>query len=73
MTSEVEGNRDVVLTGRQRAHYLARHPEMAAWEGHLAATVLDPDEVQRNRADPAMAIFYRQVDERHYLRATVVM
>ena len=72
-TDQVAGNQDIVLTGKQRAHYLARHPQMVAWEELLAETVLDPDEVHRNRRDPQVALFYKQVDGEHYLRATVVM
>ena len=46
-TSEVEGNRDVVLTGRQRAHYLARHPEMAALlKSNLIVGSAESDEYQ---------------------------
>lgn len=64
---------DVVLTGKQRAHYLQRHAEMAAYEASLPLAISEPSEVHRNRADPQMAIFYRRVDERHYLRVAVAM
>lgn len=72
-TLEVEGNREIVLTGRQRSHYLERHPEMTRWEHLLPALVLDPGEVHRNHREDNIANFYRKVDEAHYLRATVVM
>lgn len=72
-TSEIEGNLDVVLTGRQRGHYLDRHPEMIDYEDRIQRVVLDPDEVHRNRRDKQIALFYKRVDEDRYLRATVVM
>jgi hypothetical protein len=58
----------VVLTGERRAHYLERHAEMAGLESYLLTTLLQPDEVHRNRYDPRMAIFYKQIDIDHYLR-----
>jgi hypothetical protein len=67
------GNQAIVLIGNRRLHYLERHPEMYAWEELLAATVLDPDEVQRNRHDSQVALFYKRLDEAHYLRVAVLM
>jgi len=72
-TADVSGNCSVVLTGRRRAHYLARHPDMAIWERILLATLLDPDEVHRNREDPRVAIFYRLLYPGRYLRVAVLM
>jgi hypothetical protein len=72
-TEQTDGNLDVVLTGKQRGHYLARHPETVSLEALIRAAVLDPDEVHRNRYDPAMAIFYRRIGERRYVRVAVLM
>ena len=72
-TEHVADNQEIVLTGKQRAHYLERHPEMVGWEEFLAETVLDPDRAHRNRRDLQIALFYRQVEGGHYLRATVVI
>ena len=35
----------VVITRRQRAHYLEQHPEMAEFEDALVRTLLNPDQV----------------------------
>jgi len=67
------GNQAIVLIGNRRFHYLERHPEMYTWEEWLAATVLDPDEVHRNRHDSQVALFYRRLDGEHYLRVAVLM
>ena len=72
-SEEVAGNLDVVITGRQRLHFLERHPGTRRLEALLAHTVLDPDEVHRNRSDPDIAIFFRRVDEQHFTRAAVRM
>lgn len=72
-TADTEGNLDVVVTGKQRQHYLARHPEMIALEPHLQETLLDPECVHSNRSDQMMAIFYRRVSDTHYLRVAVLM
>jgi hypothetical protein len=72
-SDDAEHNSEVVLTGRQRAHYLARHPETATLEVRLTDALLDPNEVHRNRYDPAIAIFYRQIDSAHYVRVAVLM
>jgi hypothetical protein len=71
--SSVEDNLEVVITGARRAHYLQRHPDIEPWEIELAATLLDPDEVHRNRQDPEIATFYRRADEGHFTRASVAM
>lgn len=72
-TGSTVDNLGIVLTGRQRQHYLERHPEMAQYERLLSDVVRDPDEVHRNKMDQDMAIFYRRVDANHYLRAAVLM
>lgn len=72
-TRQWVGNRVIVLTGRQRLHYLTRHPEVAALEQYLRDAVLSPDEVQRNKTDRTMAIFYKRVDAEHYVRVAVRM
>lgn len=72
-TGSTVDNLGIVLTGRQRQHYLERHPEMAQYERLLSDVVRDPDEVHRNKTDQDMAIFYRRVDANHYLRAAVLM
>jgi hypothetical protein len=72
-TTEIEENLDVVITGKQRQHYLARHPEMVELESELQATVLDPDYVFANRVDHSMAIFYRRIGEKHCLRVAVLL
>lgn len=72
-TANVDGNQSVVLTGKQRAHYIERHPETAHVEELLRDAVLDPDQVHRNKLDPMMAIFYRRLDQDHYVRVAVLM
>lgn len=71
--SQVSENSLVVLTGKQRAHYLENHKEMEKFERLLIDSVLDPNEVHRNKFDSMMAIFYRNVDDTHYLRTAVLM
>lgn len=70
---EAEDNTEIILTGKQRAHYLERHPETADLEIWLGDALLDPDEVHRNRFDPAIAIFYRRIDPEHYVRVAALM
>ena len=66
-------NTSSVLTARQRAHYLDRHPEMAKIEPWIRAAVTDPDLVYRNATDPNMAIFYRSLGNGRYLRVAVLI
>jgi len=61
----------VVLTGERRQHYLAQHPEIRTHEAALASLVNDPDEIQRNKSDVQMLIFYRRLDAERFLRAAV--
>lgn len=70
---DLTDNLTVVVTGRQRAHYLRKHADVVGYERQIPATVLDPDEVHRNKADTQMALFYKQMDDRHYLRVAVLM
>lgn len=72
-TDQLEGNLEIVLTGKQRAHFLKRHPEMAQYEGYLVDAVFNPLEVHRNKEDEMMAIFYKYIDENHYLRTAILM
>jgi len=72
-TENVDGNLSVVLTGKQRDHYLEKHPEMKQFEGNLSSVVIDPDEVHRNSHDPMMAIFYKQHIDDLYFRTAVLM
>ncbi len=71
--SDLTDNLHVVLTGRQRQHYLERHPDMSTHERALIDVIFDPDEVHRNKKDKAIAIFYRYLDETYALRAVVLM
>lgn len=71
--TQTTNNLQVVVTGKQRRHYLARHPEAESLETVLRAAVLEPDEVHRNRRDPAMAIFYKAIGGRRYVRVAVLM
>ena len=70
---DLADNLVVVLTGRQRQHYLKAHPEVATHEDLLCETVLEPDEVHRNRQDAQVALFYPRLDDRHFLRVAVLM
>jgi SPP1 gp7 family putative phage head morphogenesis protein len=72
-TDDVEGNAEVVLTGKQRAHYLEQHPEMARYEDLIETVVLAPDEIHRNKNDRDMAIFYRRLNDEFYLRAAILI
>jgi hypothetical protein len=65
-------SRQVLLTERRRAHYLAIHPELAGRDSDIATAVLDPDEVHRNARDPSVAIFYRRIDASHLMRVVVI-
>jgi len=72
-TTSTNNNLELVLTGKQRIHYLDRHPEMTKLEPFLLDTVLSPDEVHRNAKDEMMALFYRKVDNDHYMRVAVLL
>lgn len=61
----------VVLTGERRAHYLERHPEMAAFEGKLMETLFAPDEIHRNKRDSQIGIWYRRLNGSQYIRVVV--
>jgi hypothetical protein len=72
-TTQTDGNLSFVLTGKQRLHYVERHPEVVEFEGFLVDAILFPDEVHRNQADEMMAIFYKMTDDKHGLRIAVLM
>jgi len=72
-TEKIQNNLQVVLTGKQRIHYINNHPEMRRYEELLVDAVLNPDEVHRNVKDGMMAIFYKKVDQHHYLRVAVLL
>lgn len=59
---------EIILTGERRAHYLARHAEVAAYEHRLPEILAAPDELHRNRSDATMLIVYRNIAEGFYLR-----
>jgi len=61
----------MVVTRNRRTHYLDRHPEIIADEPMLLDTLLDPDEVHRNVTDSDIAILYRRIDCKHFLRAPI--
>lgn len=71
--ADATDNLQIVLTGRQREHYLQRHPEMVEYERLLEDVVCRPDRVHRNERDDQVANFYRRLDDQHFLRATAVM
>jgi len=72
-TASTDNNLELALTGKQRIHYLDRHPEMTKLEPFILDTVLSPDEVHRNAKDAMMALFYRKVDNDHYMRVAVLL
>lgn len=72
-TDQIDENTTIVLTGKQRNHYLDRHKEMKQYENNLIDAVLSPDEVHHNDEDEMMAIFYREMDPLHFLRIAVLM
>lgn len=72
-TKETKNNLSIVLTGKQRVHYLRRHKEMFPYEEQLVDSVLHPDEIHQNKTDKMMAIFYKSYDPEHFLRVAVLM
>ena len=67
-----EDNLEVILTWERRQHYLERHYEIFWYENLLIETVLSPDIVQRNSKDKDVALFFKKIDEEHYLRVTIL-
>lgn len=61
----------IVITRRQRAHYLTEHPEMIDFEEELVRTILDPDEVHTSKRGALTAVFFRRHDEAHDIVAVV--
>ncbi len=72
-TSNIEDNLSIVLTGKQRDHYINQHPEMKQYESNLFDAVFYPNEIHRNKFDEMMAIFYKIIDNEHYLRIAILM
>lgn len=72
-TAQISDNLQVVVTGKQRLHYLARHPETESLEPLLQSCVLEPDEVHRDQRDALMAIFYKAIGAGRYVRVAVLM
>jgi len=68
-----EDNLEVILTWERRQHYLERHYEMFWYENLLIKTVLSPDIVQKNSKDKDVTLFFKRIDEEHYLRATILL
>jgi len=66
------GKTGVVLTGERREHYLTMHPDVKEVEHLLPELLSNPTAVFPNRADPNVAIFYLQEEDR-YLRAAVIV
>jgi hypothetical protein len=62
----------MVITARQRRHYLAGHPEVGALERDLVHTLIDPDAIFRNRDDQLVAILVRELPVSGVIRAAVL-
>jgi len=63
--------RNVVLTGERRAHYLGRHKDIVPHEAELVRLLVDPYAVHLNKKDAQMTVWYRQIDDSHFLWAAV--
>jgi hypothetical protein len=72
-TKDIKRNLSVILTGKQRNHYLKKHNEMQQYEDLLFDCVLNPDEVHRNKRGAMIALFYIRYDADHFLRTDVLM
>jgi hypothetical protein len=62
----------MVITARQRSHYLIGHPEIGTLEQDLVRTLIDPDAIFRNRDDPLVAILVRALPVSGMIRAAVL-
>ncbi len=62
---------EIVLTGERRQHYLSEHREMEVYEPFLATIFRDFTDIQTNKTDKDMAIFYKLIDDGHYLRVAL--
>jgi hypothetical protein len=61
----------LVITGERKAHFLQGHEDMQELSRELLQTLLDPDEIHRNKNDPETAIFWRSITGGYYLRVVV--
>lgn len=64
--------RETVLTGKVLRKNRLEHPEMDAYYGMLAEVIARPDYIAKNRRDPQVAVFYKEIS-RETLRATVIL
>lgn len=55
----------VIITRRQRAHYLDEHPEMAEFEESLVRTLLDPEQVHVATGPGDTAALFGPQDSAH--------
>lgn len=62
---------DIVITRRQRNHYLDQHPEMIEFEEDLVRILFDPDEVHTVGMGGSTAAFYGRQDATHDVMAIV--
>lgn len=62
---------DVVITRRQRHHYLENHPEMKDFERDLGRTLLDPEAVFALMDDQHTALLCSRQDHFHDIIAVV--
>jgi hypothetical protein len=63
----------LIITRERRDHLFSSHSETRDLLRSVLETVLDPDEIHRNKSDVEMAIFWRSLDEekRYHMRAAV--
>ena len=57
-----------MITGERYHHYIERHPNMAGAEASVILTLLEPDEIHRNKKDDRIAILSRRLGERTHTR-----
>jgi hypothetical protein len=65
----------VIVTPRQRRHYLGRHPEIAGREPEIVRAITDPDEVHMYASNRETANLYLRLEDRpsHYLLVSVAI
>lgn len=61
----------VVITGERYHHFIERHPSMAGAEASVILTLLDPEEIHRNKKDGRIAILHRRLGERTHARVAL--
>jgi hypothetical protein len=61
----------LVVIGERRTHILTSHPELAGHEESIVRTLLDPEEVHRNKVDERIAILYRELPAGLWMRLPV--